>query len=105
MSKKDFKYDILSCIFNYLKEKSNLSTDTIDKFNLYGPKFISPCDVGLDYLNEIQIVRETIDTYKILCSIKINKTKIELEKDETKINLKNLDDEKLDRYIKLLIEY
>jgi hypothetical protein len=104
-NKKDFKYDILSCIFNYLKEKSNLSTDTIDKFNLYGPKFISPCDVGLDYLSEIQIVRETIDTYKILCSIKINKTKIELEKDETKINLKNLDDEKLDRYIKLLIEY
>jgi len=93
-SKKD-KYEAFFpisdlCISSYLSGKDN--------YNLYGQKIYGSNDENLDNLTEIIVVKENINEYIKICEIKFSKTKVDLEKGEIKITLKNANTDKIKKY-------
>ena len=93
-SKKD-KYEAFFpisdfCISSYLSGK--------DYYNLYGPKIYGSNDENLDNLSELFVVKENINEYIKICEIKFSKTKVDLEKGEIKITLKNANKDKIKKY-------
>ena len=66
--------ELLNYITNINQEliKSNI------QYKIYGLPIKSSCDNNISNINEIYIIKENINSYKQLCILKINKTKIRI---------------------------
>jgi hypothetical protein len=81
------------CINSYLSGKDN--------YNIYGPTIYNSNDDKLDEISEMILVKENINSYIKICEIKFNKTKVDLEKGDIKINLKSVNIEKIKKYFEM----
>jgi len=102
---KDKNYKIYEPLLELLNYITNTNQELIKnniQYKIYGLPVKSSCDISICNINEIYIIKETIDSYKQLCILKINKTKVELEKKDIKILLKSNIYDNIKSYFQIL---
>lgn len=102
---KDKNYKIYEPLLELLNYITNINQELIKsniQYKIYGLPIKSSCDNNISNINEIYIIKENINSYKQLCILKINKTKIELEKKDIKILLKSNNYDNIKSYFKIL---